>query len=55
MLDPGACARFVAALRKLEHGGGRYEPGALLLAQEPNEPSRCAVHALHALHASHPC
>lgn len=39
-MDAGSCARFVAALRKLEYSQGRYEPGSLLLAQDPAEPGR---------------
>ena len=34
--------RFIRALQKLESSAGRYSPGSLLLAQDPNDLNRCA-------------
>lgn len=42
-LDSDASVRFVAALRKIEFGSGRYPPGAVLLAQDPVDLSRHAL------------
>ncbi len=32
--------RFLASLQKTESSGGRYSPGSLLLAQDPNDLNR---------------
>ena len=34
--------RFTRALQKLESSAGRYSPGSLLLAQDPNDLNRSA-------------
>lgn len=33
--------RFLASLQKTESSAGRYPPGSLLLAQDPNDLNRC--------------
>ena len=33
--------RFLASLQKTESSTGRYPPGSLLLAQDPNDLNRC--------------
>lgn len=38
--------RFIRALQKLENSAGRYSPGSLLLAQDPNDLNRSAFHYL---------
>ena len=38
--------RFIRALQKLENSAGRYSPGSLLLAQDPNDLNRCACHSM---------
>lgn len=34
--------RFISSLQKIENGAGRYGPGSLLLAQDPNDLNRSA-------------
>ncbi len=39
--------RFIRALQKLENSAGRYSPGSLLLAQDPNDLNRSAPYPRH--------